>query len=225
MDLHIDQSIKWNPTQQKYIDDDGYPVDFKFTNASLKSKTSATTTNDTINLNATSSVNINAPVYSNVGLFRAVYTSSTPLSVLHDNQTDVSFDQTNLVNGTPIISRVADSQFKNITSKPITVMVNVTATTPNATELPAGTVINAVIKHMNTSGGIVGMFGENATTSVNQTNSANLNVNTTLFLAPNEYFIYTIKINLGGGGSTTLAGGPINTPPDIGRALIIQQIG
>jgi hypothetical protein len=29
MDLFIDQSIKWNPTQQKYIDDDGYPADFK----------------------------------------------------------------------------------------------------------------------------------------------------------------------------------------------------
>lgn len=225
MDLFIDQSIKWNPTQQKYIDDDGYPADFKFTNASLRSKQTATTFSDTIDLNATSSVNINAPVYSNMGLFRAVYTSSTPLSVLHDNQTDVSFDQTNLVNGTAIILRVAGSQFKNITSKPIMLMVNVTATTPNATELPAGTIINAAIRHMNASGGIVGMFGENATTSVNQTNSANLNVNTTLFLAPNEYFIYTIKINLGGGGSTTLAGGPINTPPDIGRALIIQQIG
>lgn len=204
MDLFIDQSIKWNPTQQKYIDDDGYPADFKFTNASLRSKQTATTPS---------------------GLFRAVYTSSTPLSVLHDNQTDVTFDQTNLVNGTAIISRVASSQFKNITSKPIMLMVNVTATTPNATDLPAGTIINAAIKHMNTSGGIVGMFGENATTSVNQTNSANFNVNTTLFLAPNEYFIYTIKINLGGGGSTTIAGGPINTPPDTGRALIIQQIG
>ena len=137
MDLFIDQSIKWNPTQQKYIDDDGYPADFKFTNASLRSKQTATTSSDTINLNATSSVNIKAPVYSNRGLFRAVYTSSTPLSVLHDNQTDVTFDQTNLVNGTAIISRVAGSQFKNITSNPIMLMVNVTATTPNATELPA----------------------------------------------------------------------------------------
>lgn len=224
MDLHIDQSVKWNPTQQQYVDDDGYPVDFKFTNASLRSKPSATTTNDTINLTATSSVNINAPAYSNVGLFRAVYTSSTPLTLLHNNQTDIPFDQTSLVNGTAIISRVAGSQFKNVSSKPITVMVNVTATTPNAIELPAGTVINALIKHMNAGAGLVGSFGENATTSINQTNSANFNVNTTLFLAPNEYFIYTLKVSLGSGTDTTVAGGAINTA-DIGRALIIQQIG
>lgn len=224
MDLHIDQSVKWNPTQQQYVDDDGYPVDFKFTNASLRSKPSATTTNDTINLTATSSVNINAPAYSNVGLFRAVYTSSTPLTLLHNTQTDIPFDQTSLVNGTAIISRVAGSQFKNVSSKPITVMVNVTATTPNAIELPAGTVINALIKHMNAGAGLVGSFGENATTSINQTNSANFNVNTTLFLAPNEYFIYTLKVNLGSGTDTTVAGGAINTA-DIGRALIIQQIG
>lgn len=224
MDLHIDQSVKWNPTQQQYVDDDGYPVDFKFTNASLRSKPSATTTNDTINLTATSSVNINAPAYSNVGLFRAVYTSSTPLTLLHNTQTDIPFDQTSLVNGTAIISRVAGSQFKNVSSKPITVMVNVTATTPNAIELPAGTVINALIRHMNTGGGLVGSFGENATTSINQTNSANFNVNTTLFLAPNEYFIYTLKVSLGSGTDTTVAGGAINTA-DIGRALIIQQIG
>lgn len=224
MDLHIDQSVKWNPTQQQYVDDDGYPVDFKFTNASLRSKPSATTTNDTINLTATSSVNINAPAYSNVGLFRAVYTSSTPLTLLHNTQTDIPFDQTSLVNGTAIISRVAGSQFKNVSSKPITVMVNVTATTPNAIELPAGTVINALIRHMNAGGGLVGSFGENATTSINQTNSANFNVNTTLFLAPNEYFIYTLKVSLGSGTDTTVAGGAINTA-DIGRALIIQQIG
>lgn len=224
MDLHIDQSVKWNPTQQQYVDDDGYPVDFKFTNASLRSKPSATTTNDTINLTATSSVNINAPAYSNVGLFRAVYTSSTPLTLLHNTQTDIPFDQTSLVNGTAIISRVAGSQFKNVSSKPITVMVNVTATTPNAIELPAGTVINALIKHMNAGAGLVGSFGENATTSINQTNSANFNVNTTLFLAPNEYFIYTLKVSLGSGTDTTVAGGAINTA-DIGRALIIQQIG
>lgn len=224
MDLHIDQSVKWNPTQQQYVDDDGYPVDFKFTNASLRSKPSATTTNDTINLTATSSVNINAPAYSNVGLFRAVYTSSTPLTLLHNTQTDIPFDQTSLVNGTAIISRVAGSQFKNVSSKPITVMVNVTATTPNAIELPAGTVINALIRHMNAGAGLVGSFGENATTSINQTNSANFNVNTTLFLAPNEYFIYTLKVSLGSGTDTTVAGGAINTA-DIGRALIIQQIG
>ena len=224
MDLHIDQSVKWNPTQQQYVDDDGYPVDFKFTNASLRSKPSATTTNNTINLTATSSVNINAPAYSNVGLFRAVYTSSTPLTLLHNTQTDIPFDQTSLVNGTAIISRVAGSQFKNVSSKPITVMVNVTATTPNAIELPAGTVINALIRHMNAGGGLVGSFGENATTSINQTNSANFNVNTTLFLAPNEYFIYTLKVSLGSGTDTTVAGGAINTA-DIGRALIIQQIG
>lgn len=224
MDLHIDQSVKWNPTQQQYVDDDGYPVDFKFTNASLRSKPSATTTNDTINLTATSSVNINAPAYSNVGLFRAVYTSSTPLTLLHNTQTDIPFDQTSLVNGTAIISRVGGSQFKNVSSKPITVMVNVTATTPNAIELPAGTVINALIRHMNAGAGLVGSFGENATTSINQTNSANFNVNTTLFLAPNEYFIYTLKVSLGSGTDTTVAGGAINTP-DIGRALIIQQIG
>lgn len=224
MDLHIDQSVKWNPTQQQYVDDDGYPVDFKFTNASLRSKTSATTTNDTINLTATSRVNINAPAYSNVGLFRAVYTSSTPLTLGHNTQTDIPFDQTSLVNGTAIISRVAGSQFKNVSSKPITVMVNVTATTPNAIELPAGTVINALIRHMNASAGLVGSFGENATTSINQTNSANFNVNTTLFLAPNEYFIYTLKVSLGSGTDTTVAGGEINTA-DIGRALIIQQIG
>lgn len=224
MDLHIDQSVKWNPTQQQYVDDDGYPVDFKFTNASLRSKPSATTTNDTIKLTATSSVNINAPAYSNVGLFRAVYTSSTPLTLLHNTQTDIPFDQTSLVNGTAIISRVAGSQFKNVSSKPITVMVNVTATTPNAIELPAGTVINALIRHMNTGGALVGSFGENATTSINQTNSANFNVNTTLFLAPNEYFIYTLKVSLGSGTDTTVAGGAINTA-DIGRALIIQQIG
>lgn len=224
MDLHIDQSVKWNPTQQQYVDDDGYPVDFKFTNASLRSKPSATTTNDTINLTATSRVNINAPAYSNVGLFRAVYTSSTPLTLLHNTQTDIPFDQTSLVNGTAIISRVAGSQFKNVSSKPITVMVNVTATTPNAIELPAGTVINALIRHMNAGAGLVGSFGENATTSINQTNSANFNVNTTLFLAPNEYFIYTLKVSLGSGTDTTVAGGAINTA-DIGRALIIQQIG
>lgn len=224
MDLHIDQSVKWNPTQQQYVDDDGYPVDFKFTNASLKSKPSATTTNDTINLTATSSVNINAPAYSNVGLFRAVYTSSTALTLFHNTQTDIPFDQTSLVNGTAIISRVAGSQFKNVSSNPITVMVNVTATTPNAIELPAGTVINASIKHMNAGASLVGSFGENATTSINQTNSANFNVNTTLFLAPNEYFIYTLKVNLGSGTDTTVAGGAINTA-DIGRALIIQQIG
>lgn len=224
MDLHIDQSVKWNPTQQQYVDDDGYPVDFKFTNASLRSKPSATTTNDTINLTATSSVNINAPAYSNVGLFRAVYTSSTPLTLLHNTQTDIPFDQTSLVNGTAIISRVAGSQFKNVSSKPITVMVNVTATTPNAIELPAGTVINALIRHMNAGAGLVGSFGENATTSINQTNSANFNVNTTLFLAPNEYFIYTLKVSLGSGTDTTVAGGAINIA-DIGRALIIQQIG
>lgn len=224
MDLHIDQSVKWNPTQQQYVDDDGYPVDFKFTNASLKSKTSATTTNDTINLNATSRVNINAPAYSNVGLFRAVYTSSTALTLGHNTQTDIPFDQTTLVNGTAIISRVAGSQFKNVSSNPITVMVNVTATTPNAIELPAGTVINASIRHMNASASLVGSFGENATTSINQTNSANFNVNTTLFLAPNEYFIYTLKVSLGSGTDTTVAGGAINTA-DIGRALIIQQIG
>lgn len=224
MDLHIDQSVKWNPTQQQYVDDDGYPVDFKFTNASLKSKTSATTTNDTINLNATSRVNINAPAYSNVGLFRAVYTSSTALTLGHNTQTDIPFDQTSLVNGTAIISRVAGSQFKNVSSNPITVMVNVTATTPNAIELPAGTVINASIRHMNASASLVGSFGENATTSINQTNSANFNVNTTLFLAPNEYFIYTLKVSLGSGTDTTVAGGAINTA-DIGRALIIQQIG
>lgn len=224
MDLHIDQSVKWNPTQQQYVDDDGYPVDFKFTNASLKSKTSATTTNDTINLNATSRVNINAPAYSNVGLFRAVYTSSTALTLAHNTQTDIPFDQTSLVNGTAIISRVAGSQFKNVSSNPITVMVNVTATTPNAIELPAGTVINASIRHMNASASLVGSFGENATTSINQTNSANFNVNTTLFLAPNEYFIYTLKVSLGSGTDTTVAGGAINTA-DIGRALIIQQIG
>jgi hypothetical protein len=70
----------------------------------------------------------------------------------------------------------------------------------------------------------VGSFGENATTSINQTNSANFNVNTTLFLAPNEYFIYTLKVSLGSGTDTTVAGGAINTA-DIGRALIIQQIG
>lgn len=224
MDLHIDQSVKWNPTQQQYVDDDGYPVDFKFTNASLRSKPSATTTNNTINLTATSSVNIDAPAYSNVGLFRAVYTSSTPLTLLHNTQTDIPFDQTSLVNGTAIISRVAGSQFKNVSSKPITVMVNVTATTPNAIELPAGTVINALIRHMNAGAGLVGSFGENATTSINQTNSANFNVNTTLFLAPNEYFIYTLKVSLGSGTDTTVAGGAINTA-DIGRALIIQQIG
>lgn len=224
MDLHIDQSVKWNPTQQQYVDDDGYPVDFKFTNASLRSKPSATTTNDTINLTATSRVNINAPAYSNVGLFRAVYTSSTPLTLLHNTQTDIPFDQTSLVNGTAIISRVGGSQFKNVSSKPITVMVNVTATTPNAIELPAGTVINALIRHMNAGAGLVGSFGENATTSINQTNSANFNVNTTLFLAPNEYFIYTLKVSLGSGTDTTVAGGAINTA-DIGRALIIQQIG
>lgn len=223
MDLHIDQSVKWNPTQQQYVDDDGYPVDFKFTNASLRSKPSVTTTNE-INLTATSSVNINAPAYSNVGLFRAVYTSSTPLTLFHNTQTDIPFDQTSLVNGTAIISRVAGSQFKNVSSKPITVMVNVTATTPNAIELPAGTVINALIRHMNAGAGLVGSFGENATTSINQTNSANFNVNTTLFLAPNEYFIYTLKVSLGSGTDTTVAGGAINTA-DIGRALIIQQIG
>ena len=97
MDLVIDQSIKWRPDQQRYIDDDGYPADFKFINASLKSKAAATTTNDTINLTATSSVNINAPVYSNTALFRCEYWATTDQTVNHSVQTDVTFDSLELM--------------------------------------------------------------------------------------------------------------------------------
>lgn len=225
MDLVIDQSIKWRPDQQRYIDDDGYPADFKFTNASLKSKAAATTTSDTINLTATSSVNINAPVYSNTALFRCEYWATTDQTVNHSAQTDVTFDSLELMSGTAIITKVANSQFKNTSGKPIMVMVHASATTPDATEIPGGTVFTCGIRHLNASDNLVGTMGEYACSNVNQTAFVNFNTHATIYLKPNEYIIYSLKIILGGAAPSTLLAGGSKSAANIGRLLTIQQIG
>lgn len=202
MDLNIDQSIKWNPTQQKYIDDDGYPADFKFTNASLRSKPAASTSTE---------------------LFRCEYWSTTNQTLNHGQRADVTFDSMELQSGPPIITKIANSQFKNTSDKPIMIMVHATATTPDGVELQAGAVFTCYLRHQNVNNNVVGYMGEYACSNVNATAYANFNTHSTLYLKPGEYFMYNVTVNMGG-GTTMLAGGS-KSDANIGRQLIIQQIG
>lgn len=202
MDLVIDQSVKWNPTQQQYVDDAGYPADFKFTNASLKSKPSATT-----------------------ALFRCEYWSTTDQTIDHAVKADVTFDSMELQSGSPIITKIANTQFKNTSAKPIMIMVHATATTPDGVQLQAGTVFTAALRHQNTSDNIVGNMGEYACSNVNATAYANFNTHSTIYLKPGEYFMYSLTVNIGGGSGTTMLAGGSKAAANIGRQLIIQQIG
>ena len=207
MDLVIDQSIKWRPDQQRYIDDDGYPADFKFINASLKSK-QLRQRPTTINLTATSSVNINAPVYSNTALFRCEYWATTDQTVNHRCTDRCHFRFFELMSGTAIITKVGDSQFKNTSGKPIMVMVHASATTPDATEIPGGTVFTCGIRHL-TLRTIWWALWANMRVPISIKQHLSTLTHTPRYISkPNEYIIYTLKIFLGGAvPSTLLAGG------------------